>query len=95
MIWKGLAIGGSRALALARTLILARLLVPDDFDLGIAAARVGQEAGVLTLSTAASSTQFGMAVGDLFFSGGITTPQIEGWRGVCIGLFEDPAFHIH
>lgn len=52
------------------------LLVPDDFDLGIAAARVGQKAGVLTLSTAASSTQFGRAVGDLFFSGGITTTEL-------------------
>jgi len=52
------------------------LLVPDDFDLGIAAARVGQEAGVLTLSTAASSTEFGKAVGDLFFSGGVTTTEL-------------------
>lgn len=65
------------------------LIVPDDFDLGIAAARVGQEAGVLTLSTAASSTEFASAVGDLFFSGGITTIELgraqaqfavdEGW----------------
>ena len=46
------------------------LLVPDDFDLGIAAARVGQKAGVLTLSTAASSTEFAKAVGDKFFNGG-------------------------
>jgi branched-chain amino acid transport system substrate-binding protein len=52
------------------------LLVPDDFDVGIAAARLGQEAGVLTLSTAASSTEFGKAVGDLFFSGGITTIEL-------------------
>jgi branched-chain amino acid transport system substrate-binding protein len=52
------------------------LLVPDDFDLGIAAARVGQEAGVLTLSTAASSTEFGSAVGDLFFNGGVTTTEL-------------------
>ena len=21
--------------------------------------------------------------------------QTEGWRGVCIALFEDPAFHLH
>jgi branched-chain amino acid transport system substrate-binding protein len=52
------------------------LLVPDDFDLGIAAARAGQEAGVLTLSTAASSTEFGKAVGDLFFNGGVTTTEL-------------------
>jgi hypothetical protein len=29
------------------------------------------------------------------YQGGSTTPQIEGWRGVCIALLEDPAFHIH
>lgn len=52
------------------------LLVPDDFDLGIAAARVGQKAGVLTLSLAASSTQFGKAVGNLFFNAGPTTTQL-------------------
>ena len=27
--------------------------------------------------------------------GPLSTPQVEGWRGVCIGLFEDPTFHIH
>src|SRR5437588_2729474 len=52
------------------------LLVPDDFDLGIAAARVGQKAGVLTLSLAASSTQFAKAVGNLFFNAGPTTTQL-------------------
>jgi len=52
------------------------LLVPDDFDLGIAAARVGQEEGVLTLSTAASSTEFAGAVGDTFFNSGPTTTQL-------------------
>ena len=52
------------------------LLVPDDFDLGIAAARVGQEEGVLTLSTAASSTEFAKAVGDNFFNSGPTTTQL-------------------
>jgi branched-chain amino acid transport system substrate-binding protein len=52
------------------------LVVPDDFDGGIAAAKVGQAAGVLTLSLAASSTQFGKAVGNLFFSGGITTTEL-------------------
>jgi branched-chain amino acid transport system substrate-binding protein len=52
------------------------LLVPDDFDLGIAAARVGQKAGVLTLSLAASSTQFAKAVGNLFFNSGPTTTQL-------------------
>jgi branched-chain amino acid transport system substrate-binding protein len=52
------------------------LLVPDDFDLGIAAARVGQKAGVLTLSTAASSVVFAKAVGDNFFNAGPTTVQL-------------------
>jgi branched-chain amino acid transport system substrate-binding protein len=52
------------------------LLVPDDFDLGIAAARVGQKAGVLTLSLAASSVQFAKAVGNLFFNAGPTTTQL-------------------
>ena len=52
------------------------LLVPDDFDLGIAAARVGQKEGVLTLSTAASSTEFAKAVGDKFFNSGPTTEQL-------------------
>lgn len=66
------------------------LLVPDDFNLGIAAARVGQKAGVLTLSTAASSVQFGKAVGNLFFNSGPTTIQLgeaqarfalgKGWK---------------
>lgn len=66
------------------------LLVPDDFDLGIAAARVGQQAGVLTLSLAASSTEFAKAVGDKFFNAGPTTSQLatgqakyalsKGWR---------------
>ena len=52
------------------------LLVPDDFDSGIAAARVGQKAGVLTLSTAASSVVFSKAVGDKFFNAGPTTVQL-------------------
>lgn len=52
------------------------LLVPDDFDLGIAAARVGQKAGVLTFSLAASSTQFAKAVGNFFFNAGPTTTQL-------------------
>jgi branched-chain amino acid transport system substrate-binding protein len=66
------------------------LLVPDDFNLGIAAARVGQKAGVLTLSTAASSVQFGKAVGNMFFNAGPTTTQLgdaqaqfalnKGWK---------------
>lgn len=52
------------------------LLVPDDFDLGIAAARVGQTSGVLTLSLAASSTEFARAVGNKFFNSGPTTTQL-------------------
>jgi branched-chain amino acid transport system substrate-binding protein len=57
------------------------LLVPDDFDLGIAAARVGQKAGVLTLSTAASSVDFAKAVGDKFFNAGPTTVQLGEAQG--------------
>lgn len=66
------------------------LVVADDFDSGVAAAKVGQKAGVLTLSLAASSTVFGKAVGDLFFSSGITTTELgraqaqyaldQGWK---------------
>ncbi|MEO3830019.1 ABC transporter substrate-binding protein [Actinomadura sp. B10D3] len=52
------------------------LVVADDFDTGVAAARIGQRQGVLTLSLAASSTVFGKAVGDRFFSGGITTTEL-------------------
>lgn len=29
------------------------------------------------------------------YQSGPLTPQIEGWRGVCIALFEEPAFHLH
>jgi branched-chain amino acid transport system substrate-binding protein len=54
------------------------LVVPDDFDAGIAAAQAGEKAGLLTLSAAASSTQFGTAVGPHFFSGGITTDILGG-----------------
>lgn len=49
------------------------LVVPDDLDLGIAAAQAGHKAGLLTLSAAASSTNFGTAVGSDFFNGGIGT----------------------
>jgi branched-chain amino acid transport system substrate-binding protein len=49
------------------------LVVPDDLDLGIAAAQAGHKAGLLTLSGAASSTNFGTAVGSNFFNGGIGT----------------------
>lgn len=52
------------------------LLVPDDFDLGIAAARTAQREGVLSLSLAASSTEFARAVGDKFFNAGPTTAQL-------------------
>lgn len=49
------------------------LVVPDDFDVGIAAALAGEKAGLLTISTAASSTQFGTAVGPHMFSGALDT----------------------
>lgn len=52
------------------------LVVADDFDTGVAAARLGQEAGILTLSAAGSSTEFAAAVGDLFFNAGITTIEL-------------------
>ena len=47
--------------------------MPDDFDVGIAAALAGEKAGLLTISTAASSTQFGTAVGPHMFSGALDT----------------------
>lgn len=78
------------------------LLVPDDFDLGIAAARVGQKAGVLTLSTAASSTEFAKAVGDKFFNSGPTTEQLgtaqakfaleQGWNNTYMVVDEGLAY---
>lgn len=78
------------------------LLVPDDFDLGIAAARVGQKAGVLTLSTAASSTEFAKAVGDKFFNSGPTTSQLgtaqgkfaigKGWKNSYLVVDEGLAY---
>lgn len=78
------------------------LLVPDDFDLGIAAARVGQKAGVLTLSTAASSTEFAKAVGDYFFNSGPTTSQLgtaqakfalsKGWNNTYMVVDEGLAY---
>ena len=68
------------------------LVVPDDLDLGIAAAQAGHKAGLLTLSAAASSTNFGTAVGSNFFNGGIGTDVLgadaakfalsKGWKKV-------------
>lgn len=66
------AVGGQVAQSLLKSGAQI-LVVPDDFDLGIAAAQAGERAGVLTLSAAASSTQFGKAVGSNFFNGGIPT----------------------
>jgi branched-chain amino acid transport system substrate-binding protein len=66
------AVGGQVAQSLIKSGVQS-LVVPDDFDLGIAAAQAGEKAGLLTLSAAASSTQFGKAVGPHFFNGGIPT----------------------
>lgn len=57
------------------------LLVPDDFDLGIAAARVGQKAGVLTFSAAAGALLFGSDVGPTMVDGGITTRELGHAQG--------------
>ncbi len=67
------------------------LLVPDDMDMGIAAAQIGQGAGVLTIAPSASSVLFGPAVGNLFFNGGTNTDDLgnggavflqkQGWDG--------------
>jgi len=67
------------------------LMVPDDMDMGIAAAQAGQAAGVLTFAPSASSVLFGPAVGDLFFNGGMNTDDLgnggavflkeQGWDG--------------
>lgn len=67
------------------------LLVPDDMDMGIAAAQAGQKAGVLTIAPSASSVLFGPAVGNLFFNGGTNTDDLgnagavflqkQGWDG--------------
>lgn len=52
LVWKTVELGGSRLLGLVRTLILARLLVPDDFGL-LAIGAVSLEVGI-------SLTNFGM-----------------------------------
>ena len=52
VLWKGFEIAGNRGLSLLRTLVLARLLVPDDF--GILAA------GLVTLDVGVQVTNFGM-----------------------------------
>jgi len=66
------------------------LVVPDDLDQGIAAAKAGSGAGILTLSLAASAPEFAPAVGPDFFSSGISTYQLgeamanfaleKGWK---------------
>lgn len=56
------------------------LVVADDFDIGIAAAQLGVQAGKLALSGATSSTQFAAAVGPHFFSGGISTDMLGAAR---------------
>ena len=66
------------------------LIVPDDLDQGIAAAKVGSGDGILTLSLAASAPEFAPAVGPDFFSSGISTYQLgeamakfaleKGWK---------------
>lgn len=66
------------------------LIVPDDLDQGIAAAKVGSGDGILTLSLAASAPEFAPAVGPDFFNSGISTYQLgeamakfaleKGWK---------------
>ena len=78
------------------------LVVPDDFDQGIAAAQAGEKAGLLTLSAAASSTQFGKAVGPHFFSGGIPTAVLgtdaakfavsKGWKNAYFVINQSLAY---
>jgi branched-chain amino acid transport system substrate-binding protein len=53
------------------------LVVPADFDLGIAAAQAAEKAGILGVAPSASSLVFGPAVGPHFFSGAIT-PDVLG-----------------
>jgi len=78
------------------------LVVPDDFDQGIAAAQAGERAGLLTLSAAASSTQFGGAVGPHFFNGGIPTAVLgtdaakfavsKGWKNAYFVINQSLAY---
>jgi branched-chain amino acid transport system substrate-binding protein len=78
------------------------LVVPDDFDQGIAAAQAGERAGLLTLSAAASSTQFGGAVGPHFFNGGIPTAVLgtdaarfaasKGWKNAYVVVNQSLAY---
>lgn len=52
VVWKGLEVGGNRALSLIRTLILAKLLVPDDFGL--------LAAGIVTMDVSSQLTNVGI-----------------------------------
>jgi len=52
VVWKGLEVGGNRAFSLIRTLILAKLLVPDDFGL--------LAAGIVTMDVATQITNIGI-----------------------------------
>jgi O-antigen/teichoic acid export membrane protein len=51
-LWKGLEIAGNRGFSLLRTVVLARLLVPEDFGL--------LAAGVVTMDVGVQVTTFGM-----------------------------------
>lgn len=51
-LWKGLEIAGNRGVSVLRTVILARLLVPEDFGL--------LAAGVVTMDVGVQVTTFGM-----------------------------------
>ena len=52
VVWKGLEVGGNRAFSLIRTLILAKLLVPDDFGL--------LAAGIVTMDVSSQLTNVGI-----------------------------------
>lgn len=52
------------------------ILVPNDKDLGLAAAQAAQAAGVFSLSPGGASQDFGAAVGPLFANGGTTSEEL-------------------
>jgi branched-chain amino acid transport system substrate-binding protein len=52
------------------------LMVPGDFELGVTAATVAEEEGIVGMSPGASSMEFAPSVGPHFFQGGLNTEDL-------------------
>lgn len=79
------------------------LLVPNDMDVGIAAAQAGHGAGLLTLSPGAATQGFSKAVGENFFNAGLSTDVLgavrakysadQDWKNAYIVIDPSLAWH--